>query len=873
MTIYLSILALLALLLVGCSDERAAATATATSTSAPRGAQGAAATITATAVRRPAQQRAAANSAAPTPTWTASATPQANAPTRHLLKTDAAFDTASPLDQAAYLHRIGDYTEEQRMLLARLADPEISSAQRQEAHYRLVLAYLANDQHAPALDTLEKFLLQAVSLPAEDPRRINSVFLRAEALAGLGRAAEAVAAYGTFLEQRPQVTGPVEESIADVWLAAGNWPRAANALRRAANEANDNGEKARLLERLAGAFEADGRWNDAAAVYDEILSFSVRPAYRVGILYRSGAAYAADGEEETAISRWQRTLAEAPRSYAAYQSLIQLVNRDIPVDLFLRGEIDLFVEAYLPAVRAFEQFLEQTPNAARAGQAWLGLGRAHLGLGQWDDARLAFDHVLNAYPTCVCFGEAWLARARLESARGAPAAGRRIYRTFARERPDDPLAPEALWRSALSSIAADNRLAAGAALQSDVDPFDEAAADLLVLADGFPDSARAPDALSVLGIGAFAHSRYAQSASSFGRLLADYPDARPGAATYWLGRSRYAQGEYDAARSLWQALAAREPDTFYGVLAAIALTSPQDEPGQDIFLRVGALWRRAAAPLADDDGSRAFAESWLAAWKKAPHREDLVWPPPGAMGRLPQAVARDPDLTGGELLLALERRVEGLKLLARVYLRYRDDPVALYPLMLRFDALGANQLSTSAAEYLILRSPAQRMADAPLFLQQTAYPRHFSRLVEEEATAFGIDPLLFYSLIRQESLFEPSARSIADAQGLAQIIPSTGAEIAERLNYPNYHVGLLMRPFVNIRFGAFYLRWVRDYALDSVVAALAGYNAGPGNARNWLERVAPDDALLVESIPFTEPRLYLQRILTHYYHYLRLYRA
>ena len=85
------------------------------------------------------------------------------------------------------------------------------------------------------------------------------------------------------------------------------------------------------------------------------------------------------------------------------------------------------------------------------------------------------------------------------------------------------------------------------------------------------------------------------------------------------------------------------------------------------------------------------------------------------------------------------------------------------------------------------------------------------------------------------------------------------------------HWILLNRPFVNIRFGAYYLRWVQDYARENPVAALAGYNAGPGNARTWFDRSAPDEALFIERIPYSEPRLCLQRILTHYSHYLRIY--
>ena len=882
-----SILALIALLLVGCGDRRAAATAdtantntatTAASPPAPTATPGSAANDTAPATRAD----------APTPAPSLSPTARSNSSAPLLQATAEAFAAASPLQQAVWFHEVGDYSEEQRLLRTLLADPQITLAQRQEARFQLALSYLADDQPASAAIVLEQFSLQAGSLSADDPLRSRTVFLRAQALAAVGRNAEAVAAYEAFLQQHPQVAGVVEERIADAWLAAGDWPQAANALRRAANHAARNWEKVRLLDRLAGVLEGHGRWSQAASVYDEVLAatetqaeernrddvefdqilgYRIWTVHRASYLYRAGIAYATAGDEEAAIARWRLALDEAPESNSAYQSLIQLVNRNVPVDLFVRGQIDLFAQAYFPAITAYERFLHEAPQDDRAGQAWLGLGRAHLGLGQWDEAIRALDQVQNWYPDCACFGDAWFIRAQLANAQGAPAAARRIYRTFARDYPDHPRAPEALWLSALSAIGAGRGLStepAGRA-EGSADFLVEAVADLLMLVDSFPDSARAPDGLAVLGIGAFTYSHVGLAASSFERLLADYPGVRSGISTYWLGRARYAQGEKDAARSLWQSLAAQEPETFYGVLAAVELT-PQGRPGQDLILRMDAM---PAAALPDDDGSRAFAENWLRTWHDAPDMA-AAGNSSGNPG-LPHVVAADPARTGGELLLELDLRAAGLKLLELVYWRFRDDPAALFPLMLHFDELGANRLSISAAYRLIQLSQARHTADVPLFVQRVAYPRPYSLLVEKEATDFDIDPLLLYSLILQESLFEPPARSSAGAHGLTQIIPTTGAEIAQRLNYPNYSTELLNRPFVNIRFGAYYLRWVQDYARENPVAALAGYNAGPGNARTWFDLSAPDEALFIERIPYNETRLYLQRILTYYAHYLRIY--
>lgn len=183
-----------------------------------------------------------------------------------------------------------------------------------------------------------------------------------------------------------------------------------------------------------------------------------------------------------------------------------------------------------------------------------------------------------------------------------------------------------------------------------------------------------------------ARGRYLQAASLLDHLLAGYPDVHPDATRYWLGRARYTQGETDVARSLWQALVARDLETFYGVLAGLAL-SGHDEPGRDLFhrQRMGPV-AGATVPLPDDDdGSCVFAESWLSAWVwlppsrgnqyDAPNREARAlsgsWPASGSLGKLPQTVANDPDLTDSALLLALGRRAEGLKLLEQVYRRFR----------------------------------------------------------------------------------------------------------------------------------------------------------------------------------------------------------
>ena len=222
-------------------------------------------------------------------------------------------------------------------------------------------------------------------------------------------------------------------------------------------------------------------------------------------------------------------------------------------------------------------------------------------------------------------------------------------------------------------------------------------------------------------------------------------------------------------------------------------------------------------------------------------------------------------------LLATDARGEALPIAQRLYDRYKDDPRTLYPLSLEFERLGLYRLSLIGTSRLLGLSPERLVENTPIFLQEKVYPRPFSELIEPEAAANELDPLLLYSLIRQESLFEEGARSYAAAQGLAQIIPDTGQWVADQLGYPDYRNELVYRPYINVKFGAYYLDWVRDYLDGDLVGALVGYNAGPGNAQRWREQFGDDDPIYVERLTYSEPRAYIQNILPNYYHYTRLY--
>jgi len=821
------------------------------------------------------------------------ATPLARTPVALPTLTTRAVATAQVdelLPLAHYQYRIGDYAAARTTLAALRQRTTLSSATNAEAQYLLARIYLAEGANRDASSLLAALVaaenLEAaagetttaaslpvtasltltattvstvsqgvsgsatpsvtVTLPQSD-LTAKALFLQAVAHNGLGEYSQAIASYWRFLERYPQMAEFVQPRIAAAYIALGDGISAAAAYRRAADAATDRVAKAGLLETLANLEAGNGRYQAAIETYDEILALAQNAGYRAEIHYRAGQALIGAGDLTNAIERWRAATEEAPASGSAYLALVELVNRNVDFDLYQRGYIDLQAEAYQPAINAYQGYIDSvSATDSRVGDAWAGMGQSYLKIKNYDAAIDALEQVIANYPTCPCVGQAWLDKAAALVAQGESVAARRIYRTFARDYPDDPLAAEALWRSGLQSLNEDNRI--------------EAAADLLRLADSFPASERAPFALYIVGFGAYQAGLVEQSIALYQRLQEEYPAYNWPGVTFWLGRAHQAHGESAEAVSEWQALVEQAPDLYYGILAAQSLKKLPLVSGN--FLNAMSTIAGPATTLDKDDGSRAFAEAWLATWLKVD---------PASLTSLPASVAADADLQLGNLLLELDERGEGLAVLGRLYERHKDEPQALYALSLAFEEMGAYRLSIISMSRLLEFSPAPLVEDAPIFLQQRVYPRPFGDLITQEALAHKINPLLYFSLIRQESLFEEGARSYAAAQGLAQIIPDTGQWVADRLGHPEYTNEMIYRPYINLQFGAYYLAWARDYLAGNIISALVGYNAGPGNAQAWREIVGADDTLFVELLTVNEPRIYVQTITTNLYHYTRLY--
>jgi soluble lytic murein transglycosylase len=149
------------------------------------------------------------------------------------------------------------------------------------------------------------------------------------------------------------------------------------------------------------------------------------------------------------------------------------------------------------------------------------------------------------------------------------------------------------------------------------------------------------------------------------------------------------------------------------------------------------------------------------------------------------------------------------------------------------------------------------------------YPTPYENLLRARAKEFDVDEAWVYGLVRQESRFNASARSSVGASGLMQIMPDTAKWIAGKLGIKGWRQGTETDPETNVNFGTYYLKEMLVRLDGSPVLASAAYNAGPGRAQNWRATVPLEGAIYIDTIPFTETRDYVRKVMANTAQYAR----
>lgn len=157
--------------------------------------------------------------------------------------------------------------------------------------------------------------------------------------------------------------------------------------------------------------------------------------------------------------------------------------------------------------------------------------------------------------------------------------------------------------------------------------------------------------------------------------------------------------------------------------------------------------------------------------------------------------------------------------------------------------------------------------DLPPEFWKTAFPLRLKRKLSK-----GAEPLLVNSIIMAESAFDPDAFSRAGAIGLMQLMPATGRRLARIHKVRLKSTRDLFNPKINVNLGARHLGSLIRRFKGALVPAIASYNAGQTPVKRWWRARGGDSIeVFIQRIPYEETRKYVQRVLSYYWEYQRIY--
>lgn len=186
---------------------------------------------------------------------------------------------------------------------------------------------------------------------------------------------------------------------------------------------------------------------------------------------------------------------------------------------------------------------------------------------------------------------------------------------------------------------------------------------------------------------------------------------------------------------------------------------------------------------------------------------------------------------------------------------------------------GATRASIGSVEIAARAFPPDLLPRLlPREVQELLYPRYFREEIAARSAAHGADPRLVLSIMREESRFEPRARSAASARGLLQLIITTARDVGKALGLLDVASEDLYDPAVAIRLGSRYVADLqREFAGDPYKTA-AAYNAGPNQAKLWA-RLAPGPGhdFFLSAVNFDETKDYVRKVMNSYVRYGEIY--
>lgn len=329
--------------------------------------------------------------------------------------------------------------------------------------------------------------------------------------------------------------------------------------------------------------------------------------------------------------------------------------------------------------------------------------------------------------------------------------------------------------------------------------------------------------------------RFSEALASFRDILKRYPSASEDA-LWGAGWTAYRSGDYREAADTFGKLYRAHEDPKYLYWQARSLEQLGDS-AEGLYASLAKTENNYYSALAGQRRMKELASS--------------VQVEPATAS--PEGQKRNERIEALQSLGMVREAVTELNIIAQRL----ESPGALYYVIAKFHELGEYRRSVRLAS----RLPSSEK------IHRYSYPLAFWEDVEKAARRHQVDPFLALAVMREESRFDPDARSVAGARGLMQLMPDTAFRLDRNVKLGIEKNSELHDARTNIRLGVFYLRSLL-HEFNGLSHALAAYNAGETAVRKW-EKQSPCHSgdEFIEEIPYAETRNYVKKVLHSYFQY------
>lgn len=749
----------------------------------------------------------------------------------------------------------GDYEEAQRIFSDAFATAD-NEEKRAASLFGLGLIYYKSEETSLSLNTFEEL----ISSYPDSIHTHRAFYLLGEIYHALERDEEALMAYSNYLSKREGILDVyVLEKVGDIQAGIGKLNEAIESY-QSAYLASNPGEEQQLGIKIASTYDNLDEDETALSLYQNIYFNTGNSYTKAQMDLLMGRIHYENGETELAYSYYQDAVNNYPESYDSYSALVTLVNDGVQVNEFQRGLINFNIGQYNLAIDAFDRYMTDSQADIAAGLYYkalatraMGLERANIisserleanktGGTSFDQEAIAlWNKILLEHPTSVYYVDAVEDIAYTHYAyMNDPEKAAQVTINYVASVPNSP------WASSFLFDAGRYYEIAGM--------LKEAADTWVRLGNEYPSSSETFQGLFFAGMLYYRLNESENAKMAFNKaLVLSLEPLETAGAHLWLGIVKRDSGKMDDAKISWQAAKSSDPNGYYGLRAQELLE------GKEIFSST----RKYNFEI-DWGKERAHAENWL--------RENFTVPNEVDLHNLGELSLDEQFIRGYEywsLGLYEKGRIEFEKLRGN----YQSDPVKSYQLMHLLIELGYYRSVIDSSRNIIkLTGSNEYQENVPKYFKLLIYGPYYKEWIVPISEKYQIDPLLLFSLIHQESHFEGYVSSSAGARGLMQIMPATGEQIANEMDWPkNFTNEDLDIPYVSLTLGTNYLARQLSAFEGDIYAALAAYNGGPGNALTWKKASGDDPDLFLGSVRFLETRTYIRSIVENFTQYLLLY--